>query len=174
MQNAPAMLRTIAVLDAVSVWTGRIVSWLIIPMVASLVFEVASRYLFDAPTVWAYDMTFMLYGTFFMMGAAYTLREKAHIRTDSFYGSWSPRTQGWVDVACYLVFFFPPLIAFQVVTWDYFVKSWQQGERIMTSPWMPVVYPFKGVMPAATLLLLLQGVSELLKSLHAALKGEWP
>jgi TRAP-type mannitol/chloroaromatic compound transport system permease small subunit len=72
------------------------------------------------------------------------------------------------------VFFFPPLIAFQVVTWDYFVRSWQQGERIMTSPWMPIVYPFKGMMPLATLLLLLQGVSEFLKSVHAAVKGEWP
>jgi TRAP-type mannitol/chloroaromatic compound transport system permease small subunit len=168
------MKHTIRALDAVSAWTGRIVAWLIVPMVASLVYEVGARYLFDAPTVWAYDMTFMLYGTFFMLGAAYTLAAKGHIRTDSFYGSWSPRTQGWVDVACYLVFFFPAIIAFQVVTWDYFVVSFGQGERIMTSPWMPIVYPFKGVLPAACFLLLLQGVSELLKSLHAGLRGEWP
>jgi TRAP-type mannitol/chloroaromatic compound transport system permease small subunit len=160
-------------LDAIAEWTGRIVSWLIIPMVASLVYEVGARYLFDAPTVWAYDMTFMLYGSFFMLGAAYTLKHKGHIRTDSFYGEWSPRTQGIVDSACYLVFFFPPLIAFLVVTWDYFWKSYEQGERIMTSPWMPIVYPFKFVLPLATALLLLQGLSELLKSLHAARKGEW-
>jgi TRAP-type mannitol/chloroaromatic compound transport system permease small subunit len=171
---AGGVAAAIRALDGLSEWTGRVVAWLIIPMVASLVYEVTARYVFDAPTVWAYDMTFMLYGTFFMVGAAYTLKHKGHIRTDSFYGSWSPRTQGWVDIACYLVFFFPPLIAFQVVTWDYFVRSWQQSERIMTSPWMPIVYPFKGMMPLATLLLLLQGVSELLKSLHAALKGEWP
>jgi TRAP-type mannitol/chloroaromatic compound transport system permease small subunit len=167
------MTRITGALDALSEWTGRIVSWLIIPMVASLVYEVGSRYLFDVPTVWAYDMTFMLYGTFFMMGAAYTLKHKGHIRTDSFYGEWSARTQGWVDTVCYLVFFFPPLIAFLVVTWDYFYKSYGQDERIMTSPWMPLVWPFKFVLPLATLLLLLQGVSELLKSIHAARKGEW-
>ena len=167
------MTRITAALDALSEWTGRLVSWLIIPMVASLVYEVFARYLFDAPTVWAYDMTFMLYGTFFMMGAAYTLKHKGHIRTDSFYGEWSPRKQGWVDTVCYLVFFFPPLIAFLVVTWDYFYKSYGQDERIMTSPWMPIVWPFKFVLPLATALLLLQGISELLKSVHAARKGEW-
>jgi TRAP-type mannitol/chloroaromatic compound transport system permease small subunit len=164
---------TIRTLDAISSWTGRIVAWLIFPMVGSLVYEVVARYVFDAPTEWAYDMTFMLYGTFFMMGASYTLFHKGHIRTDSFYGAWSARRQGWVDTICYLIFFFPPLIAFFVVTWDYFWRSYELNERIMTSPWMPVVYPFKGVMPVATLLLLLQGVSELLKSVYAAMKGEW-
>ena len=167
------MTTVIGILDGIAEWTGRIVSWLIIPMVGSLVYEVGARYIFDAPTVWAYDMTFMLYGSFFMLGAAYTLRHKGHIRTDSFYGSWSPRRQGWVDTICYLVFFFPPLIAFLVVTWDYFLKSYGQDERIMTSPWMPIVWPFKFTLPLATAFLLLQGISELLKSIHAARKGEW-
>ena len=174
MKSPPdAMLMVIRGCDSISLWSGRIVAWLIIPMVLSLVYEVVARYVFDAPTIWAYDMTFMLYGTFFMVGSAYTLYKKGHIRTDSYYGSWSPKTQGRVDVVCYLLLFFPPLIAFQVVGWEYFLKSWGQGERIVTSPWMPVVYPFKLAMPLATLLLLLQGVSEFMKSVWAAMKGEW-
>lgn len=174
MQSPPsAMLKAIAVLDSISLWSGRIIAWLIIPMVLSLVYEVVARYIFDAPTMWAYDMTFMLYGSFFMVGSAYTLMKKGHIRTDSYYGSWSPRTQGWVDTVCYLVFFFPPLIAFLVVGWDYFLRSFMQGERIVTSPWMPIVYPFKASIPLATLLLLLQGLSEFMKSVWAARKGEW-
>ena len=174
MHSPPgAMLKSIKVLDAISLWSGRMVAWLIIPMVLSLVYEVVARYLFDAPTVWAYDMTFMLYGSFFMIGSAYTLQRKGHIRTDSYYSGWSPRTQGWVDAACYLLLFFPPLIAFMVVGWDFFLKSWGQGERIVTSPWMPVVYPFKLALPLATLLLLLQGASEFMKSMWAALKGQW-
>ena len=108
MQRPPdAMLKAIAILDSISLWSGRIVAWLIIPMVLSLVYEVVARYIFDAPTEWAYDMTFMLYGSFFMIGSAYTLYKKGHIRTDSYYGKWSPRTQGWVDTICYLVFFLP-------------------------------------------------------------------
>lgn len=174
MQSPPsAMLKAIALLDAISLWSGRITAWLIIPMVMSLVYEVVARYIFDAPTEWAYDMTFMLYGTFFMVGSAYTLQKKGHIRTDSYYGGWSPRTQGWVDTICYLVFFFPPLIAFLVVGWDYFLRSYLQGERIVTSPWMPIVYPFKLAIPLATALLLLQGLSEFMKSVWAARKGEW-
>lgn len=174
MQSPPsAMLKAIALLDSVSLWSGRIIAWLILPMVLSLVYEVVSRYVFDKPTEWAYDMTFMLYGSFFMIGSAYTLFKKGHIRTDSYYGSWSPRTQGWVDTICYLVFFFPPLIAFLVVGWDYFMRSYLQGERIVTSPWMPIVYPFKLAIPVATALLLLQGLSEFMKSVWAARKGEW-
>ena len=174
MQSPPsAMLKAIALLDSISLWSGRIIAWLIIPMVLSLVYEVVARYIFDAPTEWAYDMTFMLYGSFFMIGSAYTLFKKGHIRTDSYYGTWSPRTQGWVDTICYLVFFFPPLIAFLVVGWDYFLRSFMQGERIVTSPWMPIVYPFKLAIPVATALLLLQGLSEFMKSVWAARKGEW-
>ena len=118
-------------------------------------------------------MTFMLYGSFFMLGAASTLCCKGHIRTDTFYSAWSVKRQGWVDTACYLVFFFPAMIAFLVVTWDYFAISYARGERIVTSPWMPIVYPFKFVMPLATALLLVQGISELLKSIYAGLRGEW-
>ncbi|MFZ5558911.1 MAG: TRAP transporter small permease subunit [Pseudomonadota bacterium] len=168
-----ALTSTIKVLDSISIWSGKIVAWLILPMVGSLVYEVIARYVFSAPTAWAYDMTFMLYGSFFMLGAAYTLQRKGHIRTDTFYQAWSPRRQGWVDTVCYVLFFFPGLIAFLVVSWDFFWVSFERGERIVTSPWMPIVYPFKAAIPLATLLLLLQGLSEFLKSFWAAKEGEW-
>ena len=168
------MLKVIRAIDAFSLWSGKFCAWLIIPMVAALTYEVVARYFFDAPTEWAYDMTFMLYGTHFMLGLAYTLQKKGHIRTDSFYGKWSAKTQGRVDTVCYLLFFFPGLIVFMVLTWKFFLVSFGQGERYVGSPWMPVIYPFKFVMPVATAMLLLQGVSELLKSWIAATKGKWP
>lgn len=166
-------MAAVRALDRIGIWSGRIVAWLILPMVGSLVFEVISRFVFERPTVWAYDMTFMLYGSFFMLGAAYTLQRKGHIRTDSFYGAWPVRRQGLVDTVCYLLFFFPGLIAFLWVSWDFFTVSWSRNETIVTSPWMPLIYPFKFVMPFSTALLLLQGVSELLKSAYAARRGEW-
>lgn len=168
-----ALVRVVRGIDSISIWCGKLVAWLIFPMVGSLVYEVGARYVFDSPTLWAYDMTFMLYGSFFMLGAAYTLQQKGHIRTDSFYSAWPVKRQGWVDAACYLVFFFPAMIAFLVVTWDYFALSFAQSERNVTSPWMPIVYPFKFVMPLSTALLLLQGVSEFLKSIYAGLRGGW-
>lgn len=168
-----ALLHAIHALDKPALWSGRIIAWLIIPMVLGLVYEVFARYLFNAPTIWAYDMTYMLYGTFFMVGSAYTLLRKGHIRTDSFYAGWSVRRQGAVDALSYLLFFFPGLIAFFVVGWEYFARSFQLGERIVTSPWMPIIYPFKFVIPLTAALLIIQGLSEFLRSMWAAAKGEW-
>jgi TRAP-type mannitol/chloroaromatic compound transport system permease small subunit len=159
------------VLDALTRGVGRVTAWLIVPMVASLVYEVVSRYAFDAPTVWAYDMTFMLYGTFFMLGSAWTLQRGGHIRTDTFYADWTPRTQAWVDIACYLLFFLPAMVVFLKLGAEYFWKSYQQNERIVTSPWLPIVWPFKFVMPVTAALLIVQGVSEVIKSLQVIVRA---
>jgi len=169
----PRLLRFTDGIDRISLWSGRIVALLILPMVAGLTYEVVARYLFNAPTVWAYDMTFMLYGTSFMVGSAYTLMKKGHIRTDTFYANWSPRVQGAVDAVCYVILF-PALVIFLWVGWAYFMRSLGQGERLVTSPWMPIVYPFKFVIPLTAALLLLQGLAEFLKSLWAVRTGNWP
>jgi TRAP-type mannitol/chloroaromatic compound transport system permease small subunit len=167
------LLHLIRSCDAISLWSGRVTGWLIFPMVLSLVYEVVARYLFNAPTTWAYDMTYMLYGAFFMLGAAYTLLRQRHIRTDVLYGKWSVRWQGLVDAVCYLIFFFPPLIALLWVSADFFWISLQRGERVVSSPWMPVVYPLKLVIPVTCLLLTVQGIGEFLRSIYAARSGIW-
>ena len=150
-------------LDAVTRAVGKAIAWLIIPMVLSLVWEVTARYAFNAPTEWAYDMTFMLYGTFFMVGSAWTLQRGGHIRTDTLYASWTHRTRARVDLACYAVLFFPAIAIFCWLGAEYFWKSFQQNERIVTSPWLPIVWPFKFMIPFSAALLVLQGVSECLK-----------
>ena len=152
--------RFVNAIDRFTEAVGRVVAWLIIPMVLSLVWEVTARYGFNAPTEWAYDMTFMLYGTFFMLGSAWTLQRGGHIRTDSFYSKWTSRTRARVDLVCYLVLFFPAIAIFGWLSWEFFVKSYGQNERIVTSPWLPIVWPFKFMMPLAAVLLLLQGVAE--------------
>lgn len=160
--------------DAISTATGWIAALLILPMVMCLVYEVVARYAFNAPTLWAYDMTYMLYGSLFMLGAAYTLKRDGHIRTDSFYAGWSTRRKGWTDAACYLILYFPGMIAFLYVGSEFFLKSLSQGERVVTSPWMPIVYPFKFVIPLSTALLLIQGLAEFIRSVHAGMTGERP
>ncbi len=155
--------RLAGAIDALTRFAGKAIAWLILPMVLSLVWEVVARYFFDAPTVWAYDMTFMLYGTFFMVGSAWTLQRGGHIRTDVYYSKWSKRTQARVDLACYALLFFPAIAVFADLTWAYFWKSFQQNERIVTSPWLPIVWPFKFVIPATAALLILQGVAECIR-----------
>ena len=142
-------------------------------MVLSLVWEVVARYFFNAPTVWAYDMTFMLYGTFFMLGSAYTLHARGHIRTDSLYARWSQRTPGRVGPASATsCSSFPPLAVFSWLGWDFFLEIVRPGERIVTSPWMPVVWPFKFVMPLLPVLLLSAGrLPKRLKTLLCGVDG---
>ncbi|MBX9591407.1 MAG: TRAP transporter small permease subunit [Hyphomonadaceae bacterium] len=172
-RSEPALARLVHILDKAALWSGWLVSWLIIPMVLALVYEVVARYFFNAPTVWAYDVTFITYGTFFMLGSAYALQRGGHIRTDSYYAQWSPSTQGMVDTICYLFFFFPPLLIFLSVTWDFFWISYLRDERSVTSPWLPRIWPLKAVMPATCALLLIQGAAELIRSVHAWRTGVW-
>ncbi|MBL95320.1 MAG: TRAP transporter permease DctQ [Magnetovibrio sp.] len=164
----------IKTIDQISVLSGKVFAWLIIPMVLSLVYEVFARYLFNAPTLWAYDMTYMLYGSHFMLGAAYTLAMQGHIRTDFFYRIWSVRWQGVVDSLLYIFFFFPSIVLWFYAGFDFAATSWDRGEVGISSPWKPIIYPFKTVMPLTCILLLLQGVSELVKSLYAARYNKWP
>ncbi|RPJ09548.1 MAG: TRAP transporter small permease subunit [Deltaproteobacteria bacterium] len=169
LHNAPrALAKTIRIIDGLSIVSGKIVGWFIFPMVFSLVFEVVARYLFNAPTIWAGDVSQILYGMFFMLGSAYALQRQQHIRTDFIYGKWSIRTRGMVDAALYILFYFPALGFFLWVGSDFAYRSILFNEKIVTSAWMPIIWPLKLAIPVSTLLLLIQGVSELLKSLFAA------
>lgn len=169
-----AFYSILRVLDSVSIWSGKLFAWLVVVLVGGLVYEVVARYGFSAPTIWAHDMTYMLYGSHFMLGAAYTLHRQGHIRTDFFYRLLPVRWQGAIDAILYLLFFFPGVALFFWVGWHYTHVSWIQGERSIQSPWQPPLYPFKTVIPLSAALLFLQGISEFLKSVYAALRGEWP
>jgi TRAP-type mannitol/chloroaromatic compound transport system permease small subunit len=154
-------------------WSGRIFCWLILPMTFGLAYEVISRYFFNAPTFWAYELTYQLYGTHFMIGAAHTLYKGAHIRTDIFYDRYSVKWQGRVDATLYLLLFFPGMYFFFLAGWDEAMHAWAIKELSEATPWRPPIYPFKTVIPVAAMLLVIQGVSEFLKSSYAALKGRW-
>ncbi len=172
LHNAPPRLaRLLGTIDRISIISGKIIAWLILPMSLSLVYEVIARYVFNAPTIWAGDISQILYGAFFMLGSAYALQRQQHIRTDFLYGKWSIRTRGLVDAACYLGLYFPALLFFLYIGSEFAYRSVLFNERIVTSPWMPIIWPQKLAIPVATLLLLIQGVSELLKALYAARTG---
>jgi TRAP-type mannitol/chloroaromatic compound transport system permease small subunit len=166
------LLRITAPIDALSRSTGRLVSLLILPLVGGLTWEVIARYGFDAPTFWAYDMTYMLYGVHFMLGAAYTLLRGGHIRTDIFYQNWSPRRQGLIDATLYLLLFFPGMLFFLWMGWQEGYHAFLIGERAETTAWRPILWPVKLAIPLSALLLVVQGVSEFLKATYAARTGE--
>jgi TRAP-type mannitol/chloroaromatic compound transport system permease small subunit len=169
--TAPRLAAVARAIDRFTLRTGTLIALLIVPLVVVMVYEVFARYLFHAPTIWSYDLSYMLYGTHFMLGAAYTLYRGGHIRTDIFYQNWSPQRRGIVDAALYLLFFFPGIALFFWMGLQEALHSWEIREVSDASPWRPIIYPFKAMIPLALLLLLVQGVSEFLKSAHAALTG---
>jgi TRAP-type mannitol/chloroaromatic compound transport system permease small subunit len=173
MAESRALIRIVHTIDGFSRWTGQAVAWLIIPLFLSLTYEGLARYLFNAPTLWAFDLSYMMYAAIFMLCAHYTLLRGAHIRTDMLWDKFSVRTKGRIDAIAYVFFFFPAMILLLYASVDEAWHAWQLGELSEQTAWRPVLWPFKAIVPLTSLLLLIQGVSELLKSLYAARTGRF-
>ena len=161
-------------IDTFSKWVGNIVCWLTIPLILGMVYEVLARKLFHSPTIWAYDMSRFLYGALFMLGAGYALSKGVHIRADFLYRNFKTKTQGLIDFWLYLLFYFPGLIIFLYMTLGFVQESIMRGERGMDTTWMPYMWPIKSCLLIGIIFLLIQGISELLKSYWAATKDQWP
>mgnify|MGYP001498594888 FL=1 len=168
------MASTITKIDLFSKWTGNVVCWITVPLILAMVYEVLARKLFTAPTMWAYDMSRFLYGALFMLGAGYALSKGVHIRADFLYRNFKVKTQGTIDFILYILFYFPGLFVFLYMTNIFVYESFKRGEKAMDSGWMPFMWPIKACLWVGIVLLLIQGVSELLKSYYAASKGRWP
>ena len=161
--------RVTPVVDAISNWAGKAVAWLIVPMFAVLFYEVIVRK-FGHPTLWANDIATMCYGAHFFLAGAYTLQLQKHIRTDFFSKNWSLETQVRMDIAQYLLIFLPGMVIFTWVSWGYAAESWDLKEALMTT-WRPPAYWYKSVIPLASILILLQGIAEVLKCVKTLKTG---
>ena len=168
------MSSTITNIDNWSKRIGNVVCWITMPLMIAMVYEVLARKLFLAPTMWAYDMSRFLYGALFMLGAGYALSRGVHIRADFLYRNFKVRTQGFIDFWLYLLFYFPGLLFFFYMTTGFVLESIKRGERGMDTAWMPYMWPIKACLWFGILFLLIQGISEVLKSYYAAKKGKWP
>ena len=161
------MLRVADAIDRFTEKSALAFAGLIAPLLAAVTWEVVSRYAFNAPTTWAYETIYALYAAMFMLGAAYALRMGAHVRTDFLWEKWPPRRRAVIDSIAYVVCFFPGMLLFLVAGLEATWSSFALGERSADTAWFPPLWPLKALVPLSTLLLLLQGISELLKSLHA-------
>ena len=167
------MIGFIRFADALSAWFGKTFAWLVVFMAVGTGYEVFVRYVLNAPTAWALDVSFIMYGTLFMMGGAYTLSRRGHVRGDFLYRMWPPRWQARVDLVLYFVFFFPGVGALVLAGWKYAARSWQFAEVSVNSPAGIPIYQFKAVIVVAGLLLLVQGIAEVLRCIHCIRTGAW-
>ena len=166
-EQSAGLIRAVRIIDKFTDTTGMWIAWLNLPLVLVVAYEVIARYAFNAPTLWSFDVTYMLYGTIFMLGCAYALHKGAHIRTDFFYEKWTARTKGMVDSISYLVFFFPSLIMLLAASGSEAWYAYTIHETSEQTPWRPILWPYKSVVPVTCVLLMIQGISETIKSVYA-------
>jgi TRAP-type mannitol/chloroaromatic compound transport system permease small subunit len=160
--------------DNLSAWFGKVFAWCIVVMSVGIGYEVVVRYAFRAPTPWAFDLSYMLYGTLFMMAGAYTLSRDGHVRGDFIYRLWSPRTQAAVELILYFFFFFPGVTALVLAGWKYSSRAWGYLEVSTNSPAGIPIFQFKSVIVAAGVLLFLQGIAQVFRCIICLRTGEWP
>ena len=168
------MAKSITSIDKFSKRIGNIVCWILMPLIFAMTYEVLARKLFHSPTIWAYDISRFLYGALFMLGAGYALSRGVHIRADFLYRNFKTKNQGLIDFWLYLIFYFPGLSVFLYMSTGFLQESIMRGEKGMDTAWMPYMWPIKACLWFGIVFLIVQGISELLKSYWAATKGKWP
>ena len=168
------MLDTILFIDKVSSWFGKAFAWTIMAMTLGVSYEVFVRYALDAPTSWAFDVTYIMYGALFMMGGAYALSRDSHVRADFLYRLWRPRTQAILELVLYVMFFFPGVFALVIAGWRYAGRSWRYMEVSSFSPANIPIYQFKTIIVAAGVILLIQGFAQVLRCIVCIRTNAWP
>jgi len=157
------MAALVRLIERITGSAGLLIAWVVFPLILASVYEVAARYVFNAPTIWAFELGYMAMGVHALMGAAFALRERAHIRIDILYIHFSDRTKALLDTAGYLVLFLPVICWVSLGLWEYWVEAYVNGEHSGQSAWNPLIWPFRLTFFLGFFLLALQGLAELIK-----------
>jgi len=189
----------IGFIDTFNEWIGRIVCWMLVPLCLAMFYEVVVRkfgyspsawwhdfkllfsgadtetQIIPKPTSWAYDVSRMLYGAMFMLGAGYALAKGVHIRADFIYRYFSDRWQGIIDLVLYCTLFMFGMAGLMYSGSEYFWSSVSPRLEVANdTAWAPYLWPIRLCIPLGAFFLIMQGVSEILKSWYAATRGRWP
>jgi TRAP-type mannitol/chloroaromatic compound transport system permease small subunit len=164
----------ILAIDKFNTAIGKLAGWTILILTFAISYEVFARYVLRAPTNWAFDVSYILYGTLFMLAGPYALARNAHVRGDFLYRQWSPVTQAKLDLVLYFLFFFPGIIALAWAGYKFAAFSWMINEHSSNSPNGPPLYHFKSLIPIAGVLMCVQGLAEVARCVICIRTGQWP
>ena len=160
--------------DTLSTSVGKAFSWCIVILMGGTCYEVFMAYALNAPTLWNFDFSLQMYGAIFMMAGAYTLSTEAHVRGDVIYRLFNEKTQAWIDLVLYFIFFFPGVVALAFYGYEYAAMAWKIKETSWNSPAQIQIYMVKSMIPCAGVLLIIQGISEVFRSVICIRTGHWP
>lgn len=168
------MTRFLFFIDSLSAWVGKSFGWLILVLTFGTSYEVFMRYVLGAPTTWAFDISYITYGGLLLMAGPYTLSRNGHVRGDVIYRLWPARVQASIDLALYILFFLPAVLALIYAGWTFASMSVRFRELSIFSPAGVPVFPLKALIPVAGVLLLLQGFAEIGRCILCLRRGQWP
>mgnify|MGYP006283496783 CR=1 FL=1 len=159
--NARPLKRAIRAADSLNESVGRALAWLTLGAVAVTFAVVVMRYGFSFGRIWIQEIAMYLHAAVFMLGAAYTLQHRGHVRVDIFYQKLSPRRQALIDFVGTLCLLLP--VALFILAWslDFVRDSWVRMEGSPETGGLPLVYVLKTFIPGMALLLIVQGLAEL-------------
>jgi TRAP-type mannitol/chloroaromatic compound transport system permease small subunit len=170
-------------IDRFTAWVGKSFAWCILILCLATTYEVIVRYALRAPTSWAFDISYIMYGTLFMMAGGYALSRNAHVRGDFVYRLWPPRVQAGIELVLYFLFFYPGVLALVYAGVVYAAESWSympfgptgpRGEISINSPAGVPVFPLKTILPISAAVLLMQGIAETIRCVICLKNGAWP
>jgi TRAP-type mannitol/chloroaromatic compound transport system permease small subunit len=169
------MLRELArKIDIFQEYFGRAVSWLMLAMVLVVFGDVISRYLFRRSSVFIQELEWWLFGIVYLLAAGYTMLYNEHVRVDIVYSKLSPRAQAWVDFVLLWVFFFPSCILIIYTSWPFVKNSFLVNEGSPDPGGIPARWLLKSVIIIGFANLVLQGISQAIKTFYWAMGWEEP
>lgn len=151
-------------IDWVNKWLGYILAPLIAALTIVVVYDIGLRFFIGRPSDWAFEVSKQIFAVHFMLLAAYGLYARAHVEVDVVKTMFSKKTQAWLDIASYLIFFVPFISIYLVYTWSFALRSWTRGETTYGMVAIPV-YPVKMVMVIAGIALALQALALVLRAI---------
>ena len=156
--------RVIGVCDAINERVGRFIAWFTAAMVAVTLAVVIMRYGFEFGRIWMQEIVMYLHAAVFMLGAAYTLQHRGHVRVDIFYQNFSERRKALVDFCGTLLLLMP--VALFILVWSagFVAKSWIRLEESPETGGLPLVFVLKTFIPLMAVLLIVQGIAELARN----------
>ncbi len=153
----------IRLIDRITGSVGLLGAYLVLPLIVCACFEVFARYVLGSPTIWAFELGYMLTGANFLLGMAFALRERAHIRIEVLYQYFPEWLRTLSDSLTYLIIIAPISAWLSLGLYDYALSAYVSGEGTGASAWNPVIWPFRVSFVVAFGLLCLQAIAELLR-----------
>ena len=166
------MRKILKTVDTISEGAGNVFRWFGLLLILVVVYDVVARYIFNAPTIWGYEVAMALGMSLYCFGYAYTEKMRGHVRVDVFYIHMPPRGRAIIDSVGGLVFFLPTIALVVRSAWIKMWWSWGVMEKSVEGYWYPPWYPLRTMIFLGFSLLLLQGLVNLSRALYHAIKGK--